>query len=102
MKANPQKTALNLAIDLNNIEILRLLLSHKKINVNFLATDSSLKMTPLCYAIDDQNITVIKVLLNHSKINVNAKMEDNSIENIAIKKPPLILAIEKNIKRPKS
>ena len=62
---------------MENIEIIKLLLAHPKIDVNLysiLKYDQIKNETPLHTAIKNKNIEIIKLLLSHPKIDVNMKL----------------------------
>lgn len=59
---------LNIMVNQNKIEIVKLLLSHPKINVNSL---DELGNTSLYTACDKKYIEIIKILLQHPDIDVN-------------------------------
>ena len=73
-----EMTALNYAIEKGNIEIVNLLLTNEKLDVNLFSKfsmesqeENYLLMTPLQYAIEKENIEVIKALLLNNNIDPN-------------------------------
>lgn len=78
-----KKTILHLAVEEGNLKILRLLLSHPKINVNskYLVTenDSTIlkNITALQIAVDTENIEICKLLISHPKIDNNFVSKDS-------------------------
>lgn len=83
------------ALSRNNLEIIKLLLEHKELNINscfkktYESTSTSgirvsnsnyeMEYTPLYFAIDSEcNVDIVKILLENDKINVNAPYRKNS------------------------
>ena len=69
-------TVLNLAIEKNNIDIVKFLLSIDGIDVNcrsiITENDVNIKSkTALHISVENKNVEIIKLLLNHDQINVN-------------------------------
>ena len=73
MHMDSNNSPLNIAIVKNNIEIVKLLLNCKNINVNLKTTFSNTESTPLFTAINTNNIEVLKLLLNNKKVDINLK-----------------------------
>ena len=77
------KTALMIAIENENLELIRLLISNKDINVNascehiikyddyYFQDSYPEEITPLYLAVDKENIEIIQLLLTNEKIDVN-------------------------------
>lgn len=66
-----EKTALYLAVEIKNIEIIKLLLSNERINVNILNKSESGNKTTLHLAVEKEYIEIIKLLLNNKEIEIN-------------------------------
>lgn len=85
--------ALLTAIHNGNTEIVRLLLSHSKIDVNkkmhFVNGKIVINFKPALYfAIETRNMDIIKLLLSHKDIDINAPFQKG--------KSPLHLAVQNN------
>ena len=76
----PLIAAINADIDIN---IVKLLLAHKDINVNLLTKNG---LTPLVHAIVEKKLDIVRLLLAHKDIDVNAT---DKIKNIS----PLMAAV---------
>ena len=101
-----KNTGLHIAIEKNNVEVIKLLLFNEKINVNLpsLLTLSNCKLDdekelngrdvesfPLHFAVEKGNIEIIKLLMSNKNINVNLKNKNGEkpidlTTNIKIKK----------------
>lgn len=76
-----EKTPLIYAVENNDIELVNLLLSCPKIDVNlsdkeigrsrYLFNDETIEATPLFYAVENDNIAIVKLLLANENIDVN-------------------------------
>lgn len=78
---------MNLAIEKENIEIVKLLMSHNKFDVNFpymyLGEDSIEEKPPLYFAVEKGNIEIVKLLMSNDKLDVNIPYindKENKIE----------------------
>lgn len=77
-----KKTALQIAIEKNDLEIFQILLSNNKINVNIKSKTyyekekehTYLEKTPLFIAIEQGNLTIIQQLLSKEDIDINEKV----------------------------
>lgn len=112
-KVTQEKTLLYIAIEKNDIDLVKLLLAREDINANILTNsrsssyfDENDKETPLFLAVKTKNLEVVQMLLAHPKIDVNKKSiiagsyseiygRINCIGSIKTEKNPLYLAIEK-------
>ncbi|KAK8849908.1 hypothetical protein M9Y10_018497 [Tritrichomonas musculus] len=104
---------LDIAVDLENLDIIQLLLNEKKINVNIRRKKEIIKMAPsenkiikrilkeetiLNAAIEKQNIKIIKFLISFDKLNIDMK-SSYIIDDIKMKEiTPLTLAIKRKNK----
>lgn len=79
---NFNRTSLYRAIELDNIDIVKLLLAQPKIDVNSGIKEISvsyyddkkdvmLNKSPLYLAVENENIGMVKILIEQSKVNVN-------------------------------
>lgn len=108
-KERGEKTLLHLAIEDNNIDIVKFLLSFDDLDINLKSEcikygfyDKDL--TPLCFAIENSNIEIVKALLANDKIDINCRSEYfeskrthidvNDGMKIFGKMKPLFLAVE--------
>lgn len=109
-----ETTALNIAIDQENKEIVRILLSKPNINVNIKSfhekhisyeIDERSEMTPIYNAVAKRNKEIVQMLLTRNEIDVNIPYLFSSKEGYSvykgvktyqIKKTPLNLAVENN------
>lgn len=72
-----------MAVEGNNVEVVKLLLSHPKIDINsssllnFDGNDVSEEETALHLAVKNEKIEIIKLLLNHEDIDVHSKNNDD-------------------------
>ena len=99
--------ALHLVVENEDIEILKVLLNHPKININSklvryydvkpnrLAADKEIK-TSLHIAIEKRNLNIVKLLLRHPKIDVNYKSIDCYPSDDFAREiiPPILIAVE--------
>lgn len=111
-KVDQEKNILYIAIENNDIDLVKLLLARQDINVNIL-TNQKIDMifgeknreTPLFLAVKIKNMEIIHMLLAHPKIDINKKSiicgsycdrygRINAIGGITKEKSPLYLAIE--------
>lgn len=100
-------TALILAIEIGNLEIVKILLSKSKINVNkegMFKTEKTKEIeTPLCRAVSLNDIDIIQLLLSHSQVDINQKSKyyhesyySEYLEIYLQEKTALAIAIENN------
>lgn len=98
------RTPLNIAVDKENIEIVKLLFNNKNNDINIkcfikLSFREEKEMTALHIAVMKENSDIVKLLLKNNKIDVNIKAKINSMwgnqDNIW-KKTALHMAIENN------
>ena len=100
-----EKTAFYLAVEYKNLEILKVLLSNEKIDINNgfkkdeiikefkpeeegeikSCTNKEIKRTPLHLAVKNQSIEIIKILLNQKNIDLNIK-DDEGFKPIELTK----------------
>lgn len=70
-----KKTALHIAVEKGNIEIVKILLSFKKIDVNYIMSLYKLpnlyNETPLHIAVRNGNVEIVKLLLSCKNIDLN-------------------------------
>lgn len=95
-----RSSALHMAISEDNIEIIKLLLSHPKIDVNSTASMKASNneisgLTALHDAVKDEKVEIVELLLSHPKINVFMQMTSKNSSNF-IQLTPLHLAFAKN------
>lgn len=102
------KTALNIAIENENIEIINKLLQHPDININLSSFSfeingiydySESEKCPIHVAIEKSNMNIIKLLVSHPQININSKMfsfKGKYGNKDSVEKNALHMAIEKN------
>ncbi len=88
-----KKTALNMAVEYNNIDLVKLLLSCKNINVNIESisiprSKAKYNKTALYIAVEKNNEEIIKLLLENPLIDVNAKIKQK--EHVKFKDLPCI------------
>lgn len=95
-----QMSALHIAIEKENIDILKLLLSCKNIDVNAV-TDifiypNELQKSALHIAVEKENLEIVEILLNCKNADVNLYMNQNSTERYGLKerKTALYMAVE--------
>ncbi|KAK8899206.1 hypothetical protein M9Y10_001510 [Tritrichomonas musculus] len=69
--------ALHMAVDNNDTEIVKLLLSHPNIDVNILSKSKNVSETALHRAVYKGNEEIIELLLSHPKIDVNIPTKDS-------------------------
>ena len=72
-------SSLYLAVSNSNIDIVRLLLNHPKIDINMksvLYNDTKQLRTSLHKAVENKQIDIIKLLLQHKNININSLDEN--------------------------
>ena len=67
-------TALNMAIENDDIEIVKLLLSHPGINVNIQNKSGNISETALHKAVFSGNVEIVKLLLSNPEIDVNIQL----------------------------
>lgn len=95
-----EKTALHIAIEIQNIEIIKLLISCPEINVNakYISSDSGQEkreQAALHMAIDSKNIEIVKILLSCPNIDVNIKnFYHNYYDKYIYERTPLNTAIK--------
>lgn len=105
-------TALNIAIENNNVDAVRILLLNPKTKVDINQVSSEFihyeinkkeEMTPLYIAVNTRNKEIVRLLLSKSQINVNDPYNYSyekgysvyrGLESTSIKKTPLSLAVE--------
>ncbi|KAK8845712.1 hypothetical protein M9Y10_020630 [Tritrichomonas musculus] len=77
------KTALYLAIEKGNIEIVKLLLANGKLNIDVLYKSENqnkkeiIQLSPLLFAIDHNQIEIIQLFLSNEFINISGKIGIN-------------------------
>ena len=97
-----KKSAIYLAIEHDNIEIVKLLLQQKNIDLNLICENNNKEMkTPLYLAVENKKIEIIKLLLENPNIDVNiqsgTKGDNGKCENkLLTHSTPLHLAIKKH------
>jgi len=95
---NHGENALTLAIRENQIEIVKLLLTFRNIDIHHITNDNK---TPLRIAIENENISIIKMLINHSGHlllkNENEVLLKNAINTSNSEVIKLLLDININI-----
>lgn len=84
-KETYEKTALNVAIEKGNIDIVKLLLSNPKIDINIVSNEynyfsgnreilkEKYAKTALFKAVEKENVEIVKLLLERPEININFK-----------------------------
>lgn len=87
-----------------NIEIAKILLNQKNIDVNFLSLDDHSALGDSCRYDDDQHVEIIKLLLAHKGIDINKQLENNETAlHVACRSNNLkvarLLLEQKNIER---
>jgi hypothetical protein len=86
-----EDSSLNNSVQMGNIEITKLLLAHRNINVNFNKNED--ENTALHNAVIGNKIEIVKLLLDHSNINVNIKNKDGKTPLELTKNPEIIKLI---------
>lgn len=97
-KSENTKSLLFLAVENNNIEMVRSLLSNPNIDVNSRGHTDSYDKTPLFLAVENGNNEIIRLLLSNEKLDINClsyKEEKNVLHSIR-KRTALHEAVDRN------
>ena len=109
------KSVLFLAVENNNVEIVRSLLSNSNININYVSSYESeqfihrngafpwydrYQKTPLFQAVENENFEIVKLLKSNENVDVNCLCHFEYYKDreypIKINRTPLSMAVAKN------